>query len=167
VALGHGSTEGCKGHKVGRLRLHLWRVGRSPWHCSILSREGASRIPGPIHRRTKTLNGTRALDVLCTRNSPARPPTMHPTPPTTRGRLRDRGNRFIGDGSFTVPNIVLPSVVTVNWRVRSPGRSYHPLLHRTRAPGIPVPGARTPSADQPGPRSVPTRSVRWLRCSTH
>jgi len=27
---------------------HLGGVRGFPWHCSILSREGASRIPGPI-----------------------------------------------------------------------------------------------------------------------
>jgi hypothetical protein len=35
-------------HPDGAL-THFWGVSGVPWHCSILSREGASRIPGPIH----------------------------------------------------------------------------------------------------------------------
>jgi hypothetical protein len=38
---------------------HLWGIGGSPWHCSILSREGASRIPGPIQPGESSASGDK------------------------------------------------------------------------------------------------------------
>ena len=78
-------------HPDGPL-THLRRVPGSPWHCSILSRDGASRIPGAVHpvvAPSRVWSAIQALDRCSSaRSLPPRGrvrPRCHPFPPFGMG----------------------------------------------------------------------------------